>query len=113
MRKHRADGVEPDAFWSVLHGHCSGCEDHCGLGGVVPGETRSWSDTRGRGDADKRALDLVLHEIWQDDVGGQIDRPDIDVEYEVEVLVRHGFSRLEPFVSFLRLPIEIPHTLLG
>lgn len=113
LRKYRADRVEPDALWSVLHGHRSGCEDYRGLGGIVPGETRSWSDTRGRGDADKRALDLVLHEVWQDDVGGQIDRPDIDVEYEVEVFVRHGFSRLEPFVSFLRLPIEVPHTLLG
>ena len=67
---YRTNSIEPDLVCSILHSHGLGSAGGCGFRSVVPGKTRSGSDTSSGGYLDEDTAFATLLHVRNDDSGG-------------------------------------------
>ena len=84
---NRADRVESNIVFGVLHAHSPGCIDDCSFRRVVPSQAWARSNTCSRCDVDKGAAVTLLLHIRDDNVRRVVDRLDVYGKELVEVLI--------------------------
>lgn len=87
--KYRRYRVEPDLLGPILDSHRLGRIDDSRLGRIVPRKSRPRSYARRRSHIHKRTRPSTLQEVRKQNIGGQVDGLDVQVETQVKVLVGH------------------------